>query len=79
MSRFEVLQPKLLANRKHIPVILEGRHRPPQRAAQSHGALLLGDSNGRLEGIALDVLHQGEVERNEGQNTDLAGPGCDMV
>src|SRR6476646_10980688 len=66
----QVLEPKLLAYGKHIPVILEGRDRTPKRAPQRHRALLLGP-NRSLERIAFDVLDQGEVERNEWQN-----PAC---
>src|SRR4029077_3665182 len=32
----QVLQPKLLADRQHVPVILESRHRTSQRATEAH-------------------------------------------
>src|SRR3954471_21060571 len=57
-------QPKLLADWKHVPVVLECRHRPPECAPESHCTLLL-DTNRLLERIALDILNQGKMERNE--------------
>src|SRR4029077_2514476 len=60
----QVVEPQLLANRQHIPIVLEGGDRTAQRTAESHGRLLV-DTNRLLEWVALDVLHQREVERNE--------------
>ena len=77
LVRLEVLQPQLLADGQHVPVVLKGGHRGGECTAQAHRRLLV-DADRLLEGIALDVLDQSEVERN--QRHDPAGrPGCDMV
>src|SRR5215831_18071247 len=60
----QVLEPQLLTDRQHVPVVLEGSHRTTQRATNAHGRLLV-DTNRLLEWVALDVLHQRKVERDE--------------
>ena len=62
--RFEVLQPQLLADGQHVPVVLERGHGGGERTAQAHSRLL-ADPDCLLEGIAVDVLDQSEVERDE--------------
>src|SRR5580693_4726488 len=39
--RLEVLQPQLLANRQHVPVVLKCGHRGGERTAQTHRGLLV--------------------------------------
>ena len=63
----QVLLPQLLTDRQHVPVILEGGRRGAERAAQAHRRLLV-DADRLLERIALDVLDQREVERDERQD-----------
>ena len=77
LVRQQMLLPQPLADRQHIPVVLEGGHRRAERTANAHGRLHV-DADCLLERIALDVLDQGEVERDERQ-IQPAGPGCDMV
>src|SRR5262249_50105904 len=67
LERLQVLEPQLLADRQHVPVIEERGHGTPECATNAHRRLLV-DTNRLLEWVALDVLHQGEVERNERHN-----------
>src|SRR4029450_2718997 len=62
--RLEVLQPQLLADGQHVPVVLKRSKWRGERPADAHGRLLV-DPYRLLEGIALDVLDQREVERSE--------------
>ncbi len=59
-----MLEPQLLADGQHIPVVLKRGHGGGERTAEGHGGLLI-DPDGLLEGIAFDVLDQGEVEGDE--------------
>src|SRR5262249_57366058 len=60
----------LLAERQEVPIILEGGDRSREGTSYAHCALL-GDANGLLKWIASDVVHQGEVERDERQDPAL--------
>src|SRR5215467_12910424 len=63
-QRLEPREPQLLADRQEVPVVDEGRRRRTKDASDAHGRLLV-DAHRLLERIALDVLHQREVERDE--------------
>src|SRR5215472_11255096 len=60
----EFLLPKLLADRQHVPVIQESGNRATERTADAVNGLLT-HTDRLLEGVALDVLDQGEVKRRE--------------
>src|SRR5262245_57249156 len=62
-----MLQPQLLADGQHVPVVLESRHRTAKRTTDANRRLLRG-ADRLFERIALDVLHQREVERRERQD-----------
>src|SRR5215475_3420640 len=64
LERLQVLQPQLLPDRQDVPVVLEGRYRAAERTAEAHRRLLV-DADRLLEGITLEVVDQGEVERDE--------------
>jgi len=66
LVRLKFIQPQLLTEGQHVPVVLIGGARGTQRTTHAHGRLLL-DADILLERITLDVLDQGEVERDEGQ------------
>src|SRR5262245_26149435 len=71
----QMLSPQLLPNGQHVPIVQEGRYWATQRTTEPQRRLLrVEGANRLLERVALDVLHQGEVERDERQ--DPAGrPG----
>src|SRR5436190_10490581 len=41
LERLQVLQPQHLADRQHIPVVLEGSYRTSERPAKAHSGLLV--------------------------------------
>ena len=59
---FKFLLPEQLTNREHVPIIDKGGEWAAERAAKARDRLL-AFADRLLEGIALDVLDQGEVER----------------
>src|SRR5262245_28013305 len=70
LERLEPLEPQLLADGQHVPVVQEGRRRSAQRASHGHSALRI-ETNSLLERVAPHVLHQREMERDERQNPTL--------
>jgi hypothetical protein len=68
--RQQMLLPQLLADRQHVPVVQERGHRGRERTADAHRRFLI-EANRLLERIALDVLDQGEVERDQRQEPAL--------
>src|SRR5664279_502392 len=70
LVRLEFLQPQQLTDGQHVPVIEEGGDGTGERAAHPVDRLLT-HADRLLEWIALDVLNQGEVERDERQNPPL--------
>src|SRR5262245_20176707 len=49
LVRQQMLEPQLLTDGQHVPVVLEGRHRTAERTAQAHRRLL----------VCADVLLEG--------------------
>src|SRR5262249_57720208 len=62
LERLEPREPELLADGQQVPVVEECGRRSGQRTPDAHGALL-AQTNGLLEGVTLDVLHERAAER----------------
>src|SRR5215471_17701820 len=77
LERLQVFQPQLLANGQEVPVVLERGCRGTERTARCKRRLH-ARANGLLKGIAFDVLHQREVERDQWQNPAIR-PGLRHV
>src|SRR5262249_43518572 len=70
LERFEPIQPKLLTDGQHVPVVYEGGRRRRKCAADTHRALLV-DADSLLEWVTSNVLDQCEVERDERHDPTL--------
>src|SRR5262249_24817362 len=70
LEGLEPLEPQLLADRQHVPVVEVGGRGSRNSASDTVGCLL-GCAYCLLERVAPDVLHQRPVEGDEWQNPTL--------
>src|SRR5262245_66656261 len=62
LERLEPIQPKLLTDGEHVPVVHERGRRSGKRTPQAHRALHV-DADSLLERVAPNVLNESEMER----------------